>query len=101
MLTLVVPEESFSKEEEIGLIESPHALWTVLIANGPTRLALDYEPFEHLSPCAQFLRGITATFFMQRTNAQHLVGVLNDYLQESADDSLFDDEAFTKSKLYH
>ncbi|OQD83973.1 hypothetical protein PENANT_c014G10849 [Penicillium antarcticum] len=84
MLTLVVPEESFSKEEEIGLIESPHALWTVLIANGPTRFALDYEPLEHLSPCAQFLRG-----------------VLNDRLQELDDDSLFDDEAFTKSKLYH
>ncbi|KAJ5521277.1 hypothetical protein N7527_005392 [Penicillium freii] len=101
MLTLVVPEESFSKEEEIGLIESPGALWTVLIANGPPRFTLDYEPLEHLSPCAQFLRGITASFFMQRTNAQHIIGILNDHLQESYNDTLFDDERFTKSRLYH
>jgi hypothetical protein len=83
------------------LIESPNAIWTVLIANGPTRITIEDEPLEHLSPCAQFLRGITATLFMQKSNAQHIVRALNDHLQESADDSLIDVEAFTKSKLYH
>jgi hypothetical protein len=38
---------------------------------------------------------------MQRTNAQHIIGILNDHLQESYNDSLFDDERFTKSRLYH
>lgn len=101
MLTLVLPEESIFNEEEIRLIERPCALWTVLIANGPPRLSLDSEPPEHLSPCAQFLRGITASLFMQRTNAQHMIQLLNDYLETHGDDSLFDDEEFTKSGMYH
>lgn len=101
MLTLVLPEESLFNEEEIRLIERPCALWTVLIANGPPRLSLDSEPLEHLSPCAQFLRGITASLFMQRTNAQHMIQMLNDHLEKHDNDSLFDDEAFTKSGMYH
>lgn len=101
MLTIVLPEESASKEEEIGLIQNPSALWTVLIANGPSRFALDCEPLEHLSPCAQFLSGITASLFMQRTNVQHIIQMLNDHLERFDNDTLFDDETFTKSKLYH
>lgn len=101
LLTLVLPEESTSHEEEIGLLGNPQALWTVLIVNGPARFALDYENLEHLSPCAQYLRGITASLYMQRTNGQHILEVLNDHLQVSDNDSLFDDELFTKSGLYH
>ncbi|KAJ5314642.1 Glucose-methanol-choline oxidoreductase [Penicillium atrosanguineum] len=101
MLTLVLPEESPSHEEEVGLLGCPQALWAVLIANGTTRFALDLEPLEHLSPCAQFVRGITTSLYMQRAGAQKIVGMLNDRLQEHGVDSLFDDESFTKSRLYH
>lgn len=38
---------------------------------------------------------------MQRTNGQYILEVLNDHLQVSDNDSLFDDELFTKSGLYH
>lgn len=101
MLTLVDPEESTLNEEEISLLANPCALWTVLVMNGPNQLTLDFEPLQHLSPCAQFLRGITASLTMQRTNGQHILDTLNGRLESSEDDSLFDDEAFTKSAVHH
>jgi hypothetical protein len=50
LLTVVLPDESQTHEEETGLLTNPQALWTVLIVNGPTGFALDAELPEHLSP---------------------------------------------------
>jgi hypothetical protein len=101
LLTIALPEESQTREEEIGLLTNPKALWTVLIVNGPTGFALDVELPEHLSPCAQYVRGITASLYMQRAHAQRILRVLIDHVGETDNDSLFDDEMFTKSELYH
>lgn len=73
----------------------------MLVTNGPPQFGLAFEPLQHLSPCAQFLHGITASLFIQRTNAQHILDTLTDRLEESKDDSLFDDDELTKSGVYH
>lgn len=101
LLTLVLPEESSCHEEEIALLRNPQALWTVLVINGSSRSASDNELLEHLTPIAQYLRGITASLSAQRINVQSIFDALKDHLRKSDEDSLFDDEQFTKSRLYH
>lgn len=101
MLTLALPEDSEHHKEETSLLMNPQALWTVLVINGPLRFILDHDRPEHLTPVAQFLRGITASLHVQRSNAQTIFEALKDHLRKHDDDSLFDDEHFTRTRLYH
>jgi hypothetical protein len=103
ILTIAIPEESASRQEEIGLLKSPRGLWTVMVVNCPLRLAsdLEQEPSVHLTPIAQYLRGISLSVHTQRMNGEAIYDHLKERLGESEDGSLFDDERFTKSDLYH
>jgi hypothetical protein len=101
LFSLVLPDESLTREEEIALLRRPEALWTVLVVNGPPRFIADDEPREHLSPIAQYLRGITACLSVQKHNADTIFDALQHSFKEASNESLFDDELFSKSKIYH
>lgn len=101
LLTLAVPEESKSHEEETNLLRHPQALWTVLVINAPSQLASAHNSAEYTTPIAQFIRGVTSSLRTQKTNAQYVCEALRDELKKCDDDSLFDDEHFTKSTMYH
>ncbi|KAH8587293.1 hypothetical protein B0O99DRAFT_656496 [Bisporella sp. PMI_857] len=101
LLTLAIPEESVSHEEEVGLLRVPQALWTVLAVNCSSEFASAYEPRQHLTPIAQYLRGITSSLYTQRMNAKLIHEALKDALKSCDGASIFDDEHFTKSTAYH
>jgi hypothetical protein len=101
LLTLAIPEESVSREEEINLLRNPQALWIVLTANCPVRFGSEYTPAEHSTPIAQFVRGVTAAVRTQTLNAQSIYDRLSGDLHSGDLEGLFDDERFTKSNLYH
>ncbi|KAF2471941.1 uncharacterized protein BDR25DRAFT_16612 [Lindgomyces ingoldianus] len=100
LMTLVIPEESTSREEETQLLKSPQGLWTVLMVNYP-RQHFDRELDRHLTPISQFIRGITAALITQRDNAESICDFLRHELQSCDIDGLFDDQHFTKSNTYH
>lgn len=101
LLTLVVPKESESREEETNLLRIPQALWTVLVVNCPSNLASDHGPPQHLTPISQYIRGMSSSLVTQRINAQTIYEAIKDELNRCEGGSLFDDEHFTKSTLYH
>ncbi|EPE31286.1 hypothetical protein GLAREA_12589 [Glarea lozoyensis ATCC 20868] len=101
LLTIVIPEESVTKEEENGLLTDPNGLWTVLVVNGPPDFGSGLEPSHHLTPISQFLRGIVASLCTLRSNAQAIYRELKDLLALHDNNTIFDDENFTKSTLYH
>jgi hypothetical protein len=101
LLTIVIPEETPIAEEEVQLLKCPQGLWTVLVVNCSLRLPSDQGPSQHLTPIAQYLRGIVFSLRTQRRNAESIYGILRDRLEDCDDDSLFDDVQFTKSTLYH
>jgi hypothetical protein len=59
------------------------------------------EPLEHLTPLAQFVRGICSAAVSQKANILPIIYELNEQLRASEDDSLFDDRQFSKSRIYH
>jgi hypothetical protein len=69
--------------------------------NSPSRFAADEGPPEHLTPIAQYIRGVTSSLAVQRQNAESILDGLHGKVERSHGDSLFDDEEFTKSNLYH
>ena len=101
LLTLAIPEESKSHEEEMCLLQYPQGLWTVLVVNSPPLFASIHGPAQHFTPIAQFIRGITASLCTQRINAQSIYDALRVELKNCDGGSLFDDEHFTKSTTYH
>jgi hypothetical protein len=101
LLTIVIPEKSLTKEEESGLLTDPNGLWTVLVVNSPADFGSGFEPSRHLTPVSQFLRGIVASLCTQRTNAQGIYSELKNLLAIHDNNTIFDDEIFTKSTLYH
>lgn len=101
LLTLAIPEDSESHDEEIRLLQDPQALWTVVVINSPPQFTSDHEPAQHSTPIAQFIRGITSSVCTQRMNAQYIYDALRDELKNCDDHILFDDEHFTKSTVYH
>jgi hypothetical protein len=101
LLTLCTPEESLSREEEVHLLSTPQALWTVLVINASSDFASDRKPFQHLTPIAQYIRGIASSLYTQRTNAQSIYEALRDELEDHDGENIFDDEKFTKSISYH
>jgi len=99
LITLVIPEESPTREEETKLLKSSQGLWTVLMINYPRKD--DQELNGYLTPISQFVRGIAAALVTQRHNAESICDFLRHELQSCDVDGLFDDEYFTKSNTYH
>ena len=101
LLTLAVPEESTTRKEEVELLSTPQALWTVLVVNSSSTFLSSAEPSQHLTPIAQFVRGVASSLYTQRVNALMIHNLLRNQLNTSDDGTIFDDENFTKSILYH
>ena len=100
-MSLVSPEECPSREEEIALLKDPEALWTVLMVNSPPSNTLEEDVAEYLTPIAQYIRGIVACVSVQQAHAQSIFASLKFQLEQHDDNVLFDDDQFTKSRLYH
>jgi hypothetical protein len=100
LVTLVIPEESTTREEETQLLKSPQGLWTVLMLNYPCQ---DHgrELECHLTPISQFFRGITTALITQRENAKSICDFMRRELQSCDLEGFVDDEHFTKSTTYH
>lgn len=101
LLTLTIPEKSSKNEEEMDLLRNPCALWTVLVINGSSQQGPVSDILHNLTPIAQYLRGITVALSVQHAHGRSIYEALKDHVTARPDDSLFDDEHFTKSKLYH
>jgi hypothetical protein len=101
LLTLAVPEESMTRKEEVELLSTPQALWTVLVVNSSSTFLASAEPRQHLTPIAQFVRGVASSLYTQKVNAQMIHNFLKSQLNTLDDGTIFDDEKFTKSILYH
>lgn len=112
LLTLAVPEPAASHEEDIDLLANSEALWTVLAINAPTHVVDGFrqEQLEHLTPLAQFIRGICITLVSQRIHLTHILAELKLRFASGRDGvheegalstNLFDDKSFSKSELYH
>lgn len=101
LLTLCVPEESESCEEEISLLRAPRALWTLLVISCSAKFASDHQTREYLTPIAQYVRGITSSLYTQRNNAELIYEDTKNAFREYNSGSIFDDENFTKSTSYH
>jgi len=101
LLTLAVPEESTTRKEEVELLSTPQALWTVLVVNSCSTFLASAELRQHLTPIAQFVRGIASSLYTQKVNARMIHNLLRNQLNTSDDGTIFDDENFTKSILYH
>jgi hypothetical protein len=101
LLTIATTDESSSREEQRSFLKSPEGFWVVLAVNSPSRFAADEGPPEHLTPIAQYMRGVTSSLVVQRQNAESILDALREKIERSDGDSLFDDEKFTKSNLFH
>lgn len=101
LFTLAVPEESITRKEELDLLSTPQALWTVLVVNSSSTFLTSAEPRQHLTPIAQFVRGVASSLYTQQINARMIHNSLRNQLNTSDDGTIFDDENFTKSMLYH
>ena len=101
LLTLCTPEESNSREEEVRLLQTPQALWAVLVFNCATEFLSDQRASQYLTPIAQYVRGITSTIYTQRINGACIYENMKKILKDYDSESIFDDDQFTKSTLYH
>ncbi|KAG9249715.1 uncharacterized protein F5Z01DRAFT_745981 [Emericellopsis atlantica] len=101
LLTLTVPEESESHEEELSLLQHPQALWVVLVINAQRQFVFENRPAQHSTPIAQFIRGVRSSLYSQRMHAQSIYNALSEALKTCDNGCLFDDENFSKSTLYH
>ena len=101
LLTLAVPEESTTRKEEVELLSTPQALWTILVVNSSSAFLASAELRQHLTPIAQFVRGVASSLYTQQVNARMIHNLLRNQLNTSDDGTIFDDENFTKSILYH
>lgn len=112
LLTLAVPEPAAAHEEDNDLLANPETLWTVLVINAPTQIVDGFrqEQPEHLTPLAQFIRGICITLVSQRIHLTCIFAKLklrfasgrdSHYETDAFSTNLFDDKHFSKSELYH
>jgi len=103
LLTLVLPEEQESREEEMNLLSNPEALWNILVINAPWGLALgtNHESVKFMTPLCQFIRGVYSCLELNHENVARIFKELKTQLRASESEVLFDDESFSKSKLYH
>jgi hypothetical protein len=103
LLTLVLPHEQESREEEMNLLSNPEALWNILVINAPWGLALgaNHESVKFMTPLCQFIRGIYSCLKLNHENVAMIFKELKTQLRASESEVLFDDESYTKSKLYH
>ena len=101
LLSLFLPKESHSQLEESQFLAHPECLWTVLVVNGCPWGAMSTELSERLTPISQYFRGIAACLANQRLHGEMILDSLKTDLDTPGKDDLFDDENFTKSRLYH
>lgn len=101
LLTLCNPEVSKSREEEIALLSVPQALWTLLVVNCCPEFASDPGNGHYLTPIAQYIRGISASIYTQRINAETIYEELRNWTKDCDTGGIFDDEHYTKSTSYH
>lgn len=103
LLTFFLPEASTSRQEEIGFLTAPRVLWALLTVNCNRSRSSSSENNQPtlLTPVAQFLEAINGALQTQRDDERNILDTLKARLAESDDRSLFDDENFTKSYLYH
>ncbi|KAF2657830.1 hypothetical protein K491DRAFT_654142 [Lophiostoma macrostomum CBS 122681] len=101
LLTLAIPEVSATREEYLDLLKNSDSLWTVIIVNCSMSAMADGEKSHYLTPIAQYIRLITSALRMQRTHAEAIYILLEDQIRNCNSDSLFDDEDFSLSMLYH
>ncbi|KAF2680728.1 hypothetical protein K458DRAFT_87165 [Lentithecium fluviatile CBS 122367] len=99
LLTVCIPEESPTKQEEVNLLHSLQGFWTVLVVNCIPGFASAHT--EHLTPVAQYIRGLTSSLVTLRMSTQSILDALRVKLDACEGRDLFDDENFTKSTLYH
>ncbi|KAF2258987.1 hypothetical protein CC78DRAFT_537401 [Lojkania enalia] len=101
LLTIALPEEAISREEEVQLLQAPQGQWTVLVVNSSPWFSSNQSASQHLTPIAQYLRGVAFSLHTQRLNAESIYDTMRERLKDCYDGSLFDDEQYTKSALYH
>jgi hypothetical protein len=101
LLTLVLPQESESRQEAVELLSEPESLWTVLVINSHRQAGSENMTTEHCTPVAQFVHGIAATLYTQRINTKAVYDACLDRYRDCDDNSLFDDKTFTKSTTFH
>ncbi|KAH6895992.1 hypothetical protein B0T10DRAFT_545577 [Thelonectria olida] len=103
LLTFFLPEESTSRREELDFLTASPVLWNILTINciRRRRSNLDENYTALPTPIAQFLGGIHGALQTQRVDEQNIMDALKARLADLDDMSLFDDEDFTKSHLYH
>lgn len=105
LLTFFLPEKSTLRLEEIGFLNTEKVLWNILTIDCTKRGIFesdsDDEHAIQLTPVAGLLAAIHGAICVQIHDERRVLEGLNDYLRELDDDDLFDDEHFTKSKLYH
>lgn len=99
LLTVCIPEESPTKQEDVALLRSLKGFWTVLVVNCIPGYATAHN--EHLTPVAQYIRGLTSSLVTLRMSTQSILDALKVKLDACEGRDLFDDEKFTKSTLYH
>lgn len=103
LLTAVRPEEQTSRQEAHELLGNPEALWTVVMVNSPRLFTTGayQDPPELMTPLAQFTRGVFTTVNSQRLHIGPILEEMKAQLQASGTDILFDDQNFSKTRLYH
>ena len=101
LLTLVIPEECPSREEAVALLKEPQALWAVLVVNSPSTFTQEGDATQHMTPIAQYIRGVANCLSVQHSHAGSIFTSLKVQLEQNDDNVLFDDERITNSRLYH
>ena len=71
------------------------------MVNCQSNLTSDHGPPQYLTPISQYIHGMTLSLVTQRINAQTIYEAIKGELNRCEGGSLFDDEHFTKSALYH
>ena len=107
LLTFFLPEISTSRRQETEFLSSSHVLWNLLTVNCiRTRNSLSTTTAEttntaSLAPVSQFIAAIHNALQTQRADEAEILRTLQSQLVDSDDGTLFDDQEFTKSHLYH
>ena len=107
LLTFFLPEISTSRRQETEFLSSSQVLWNLLTVNCiRTRNSLSTTTAEttntaSLAPVSQFIAAIHNALQTQRADEAEVLQTLQTQLADSDDGTLFDDQEFTKSHLYH
>jgi hypothetical protein len=81
LLTIAIPEHSANRTEETILLQNPRGLWTVLNINSSIRFASQPEHRTHLTPLAQYVRGVNCSLTIQRRSAEAILDAIQGRVQ--------------------